>query len=170
MLDFTIRFLVILLFLTINSLVCQEHSSSIAENGNFHGNQEEDIMSEKEALTRAAHNYITVLDKIGTSRKDFLSKEILPLCAKNCRKVRNGRLLFAGRDSFAAQLDSGKEWLGMWSIEVCELLIATDERAATIQYKLSTEKEGDLIVIVILYFDSNFLIKEINEVHNFLEK
>lgn len=83
-----------------------------------------------------------------------------------CKKVRNGRVLFEGREFFAGQLDAGKEWLGAWSIDVQEMILATDNRTAVIRYKLATEKEGDLVVIVILRFDTNNLIYEINEVHN----
>lgn len=127
-------------------------------------------LSEKEALTAAANRYVTVLSEIGKFRSDFRSEEIMYLCAKNCRKVRNGKLLFEERKFFADQLNSGKEWLGVWSINVQELLVSTDNRTATICYNLATEKEGDLVVIVILHFDSNYMINEINEVHNQLEK
>ena len=125
-------------------------------------------MSDNEALTQAANHYVAILDKIGAPQSDC--REILSLCTKNCKKVRNGKLLFKNRDLFADQLNSGKEWLGTWSIDVQELLISIDTRTATIRYNLYTEKEGDLVVIVILHFDSNDLIHEINEVHNRLER
>jgi hypothetical protein len=53
---------------------------------------------------------------------------------------------------------------------VQEVLISTDSRAAVIRYELATEKEDHLMVIAILRFDSNYLISEINEVHNKLEE
>ncbi len=126
-------------------------------------------LSEKEALTNAANHYLAIINKIGAAKNGCRSEEIASLCTKNCRKVRNGKLLFESRDLFAGQLDSGKEWLGAWSIEEREILIAAEERSAIIRYKLSTEKEGDLLVFVILRFDSNYKICEINEVHNQLE-
>lgn len=133
--------------------------------------EEENIpLSEKEALTKAASHYVEILNKIGSDKSKYPSEEIMPLCTKNCRKIRNGKLLFEGRELFTAQLDIGKEWLGSWSIDVQEVLISTDNRTATIRYELATEKEGDLVVIVILHFDSNYMISEINEVHNRLEK
>jgi len=100
----------------------------------------------------------------------FQGNCVNPLCAKNCKKVRNGKLLFKGKEFFVAQLDTGKEWLGAWSIDVQEVLLSTDNRTATIRYNLITEKESDLVVIAILHFDPNYLIDEINEVHNKLEK
>lgn len=133
-------------------------------------NEENMLFSEKKTLTKAARHYVEILNKIGEPHSDCQSQEIIPLCTKNCRKVRNGKLLFEGRDFFAAQLDAGKEWLGTWSIDVREILISSDKRSAIIRYDLSTEKEGDLVIISILHFDSNYLINEINEVHNKLEK
>ncbi len=127
-------------------------------------------LSEKEVLTKATNNYIKILNQIGTLQTDYQSKDIEPLCSTNCKKVRNGKVLFEGKEHFAAQLDAGKEWLGAWSMNVQEVLIMTDNRTAVIRYELATEKEDDLVIIVILRFDSNYLISEINEVHNKVEK
>lgn len=137
-----------------------------------HTREEKESMSlsEKEVIAKAAHQYLTILNKIGAAKSKCPAEEILSLCAKGCRKIRNGKLLFEGREFFAAQLNAGKGWLGIWSIDADEVLIAKDERSAIIRYELSTEKEGDLIIIAILYFDSNYMISEINEVHNRLEK
>jgi hypothetical protein len=131
--------------------------------------EEENVLL-NEALAKAAYQYVTILNKIGESESDCPSEEIMPLCTRNCKKVRNGKLLFEGRELFAAQLDAGKEWLGVWSINVQEVLISADNQTAAIRYELATEKEGDLVVIVVLHFDSNYLINEINEVHNKMEK
>lgn len=133
--------------------------------------KEENVsLSENEALAKAANHYVTILHKIGEPDSNCRPEEIMPLCTRNCKKVRNGKLLFEGKELFAAQLNAGKEWLGAWSIDVQEVLLSTANRTATIHYKLATEKEGDLVVIVILHFDSNHLINEINEVHNKLER
>lgn len=121
-------------------------------------------------IRQAANRYIQILNQIGAPGSDCRTDEITSLCARNCKKVRNGKILFEGREQFPSQLDAGKLWLGAWSIDVQELLIAADDRAATIRYRLSTEREGDLVVIAILYFDLKYKICEINEVHNQLEK
>ncbi len=126
-------------------------------------------ISEKEALRKAANRYIEILNHIGAPQSGCRTEEITSSCARNCKKVRNGEILFEERDQFPLQLEAGKSWLGSWSIDVKGLLIAADDRAAAIRYELSTEKEGNLIVFVLLYFDSNYLITEINEVHNKLE-
>lgn len=124
-------------------------------------------LSENKTLEKAANHYLTILNQIGDGCQP---EEIAPLCTKNCKKVRNGKVLFEGKELFAEQLRAGKEWLGSWSIDVQDILISTDNRAATIRYELATEKEENLLVIVTLYFDENYLIREINEVHNKLEQ
>jgi len=165
-----------LLFIRINPLQCQECSHSIIEhkkvNDKFSISIEENNMglSEKEALIKATNHYIETLNQIGASQTDYQSKDIEPLCSVNCKKIRNGKVLFEGKDFFAAQLDAGKEWLGTWKIDVKEILISTGSRAAVIRYELATEKEDHLVIIAILRFDSNYLISEINEVHNKLEE
>ena len=176
------------LFTLINPLICLEHNyigalinnyfreTSVIEIQNVNDRlgviiKEENMsLLEKDALTEAANNYITTLNQIGQRHSDYQSEDITPLCSKNCKKVRNGKVLFEGKSFFAAQLDAGKEWLGSWSIDVQEVLISTHNRSAVIHYKLATEKEDNLVVIAILHFDSNYLINEINEVHNKFEK
>lgn len=128
------------------------------------------ILIKDGGLATGVNHYIAILSKIGDPRSNCGSEAIIPLCTNNCKKVRNGKLLFEGRELFAAQLNSGKEWLGAWSIDVQEILISETSRTATIRYNLATEKEGSLTVFVVLYFDKNNLIHEINEVHNKLEK
>jgi hypothetical protein len=123
-----------------------------------------------EILTKAANKYVELLNKIGASNNHSQAEEMVTLCIKECKKIRNGQLLFARRDCFANQLNSAKEWLGHWSIDVQEILIAADKHSAIIRYHLDTVKEGALAVIAILHFDSENMICEINEVHNRLEK
>ena len=168
--------LFMLLFTWTNPLLCQEYPSSIIENqwvnDKFSVSIEENNMPllEKEALIKAANDYIETLNQIGASQTDWQSKDIEPLCSINCKKIRNGKVLFEGKDLFTAQLDAGKEWLGTWVIDVQEVLISTDDRSAVIRYELATEKKDHLVIIAILHFDSNYLINEINEVHNKLEE
>lgn len=164
------NFFLFLFLISIHLLTSQEHSLSSRITEYTRGKKESVSLSEKEALTKAAYQYLTILNKIGAAEDGCQSEEILLLCAKDCKKIRNGKLLFKGREFFAAQLDAGKNWLGTWSIDACEVLIASEECSAIIRYELSTEKEGDLIIIAILNFDSNYLISEINEVHNLLER
>ncbi len=121
-------------------------------------------------LMNASNQYIDTLKKIGSSESSCLSEAILPLCAKNCRKVRNGKLLFEEKGSFPMQLDAGKQWLGSWLINVLDVVISVDRRTATILYELETEKEGRLTIIAVLYFAPDFLISKIEEVHNRIEK
>lgn len=125
--------------------------------------------SAHQALLSAANHYLDVLNKIGDPEANYTSDEILPVCANDCKKIRNGKLLFEGKEFFAAQLNGGKEWLGGWLIEPLEVMVSAEDHAAIIRYKLLTEKEDALLVFVILRFDPNYLIREINEVHNKLE-
>ena len=175
MFNCTVLLLFVLLFTWTHPLLCQEHPSSVIEpqylNDKRSINIEESNMpfSEKEALIKGANHYIETLNQIGASQTDYQPKDIEPLCSVNCKKIRNGKVLFEGKDLFAAQLNAGKEWLGTWTINVQEILISTDSRAAVIRYELATEKEDHLVIIAILRFDPNYLISEINEVHNKLE-
>lgn len=123
----------------------------------------------KEDLTDAGNRYIAFLKHQGLSANPSYPQEIFSLCAKNCRKVRNGKLLFEGCEYFADQLNTAKEWIGTWSMDILDLIVSTDSRSVVIRYALSTEKEGVLIVFAILRYDENYMIYEINEVHNKFE-
>lgn len=167
MFNCTVLLFFVLLFRWIHPLLCQEYPSSIIEpqrvNDKLSINIEENNMSfsEKEALIKAANHYIETLNQIGASQTHSQSKDIESLCSVNCKKIRNGKVLFEGKDLFAAQLDAGKEWLGTWKIDVQEVLTSAGNRTAVIRYELATEKEGYLVIIAILRFDSNYLISEI---------
>jgi hypothetical protein len=138
------------------------------------GEHIQNIFTEKELeenavcrkFRQAANQYLAVLNKIGDPRNKYDPENISKLCAHNCKKVRNGETLFEQKAHFADQLISGKEWLGSWSIHPLEILAIPDSNSAVIRYELTTEKEGRLLVFVILKFDENLHIYEINEVHN----
>ena len=117
-------------------------------------------------IINTANQYLNVLNNIGNREVAYDAREIVKLCAHHCKKVRNGKVLFEISASFADQLIAAKEWLGGWSIRTMELLSIPDPRSAVIRYELTTEKEGTLIVFVILKFDEHYRIYEINEVHN----
>lgn len=124
------------------------------------------MSNKNESIMHAANHYLTVLSKIGDLHNKYDPQNISKLCARNCKKVRNGKTLFEQRTHFSDQLISAKEWLGSWAIYPLETLAIPDSHSAVIRYELTTEKEGRLLVFVILRFDENFNIYEINEVHN----
>ncbi len=127
-------------------------------------------MSDKnENIMHAANQYLDVLSKIGDPHNKYDPENISKLCAHTCKKVRNGKILFEQKSHFADQLKSGKEWLGSWFIHPLEVFAAPDSNSAVIRYELTTEKEGQLLVFVILKFDQNCQIYEINEVHNIID-
>lgn len=119
-----------------------------------------------DTIIHAANQYLTVLNNIGKQQDAYDPHEITKLCDHNCKKTRNGKVLFKTRESFAEQLMAAKDWLGGWSIQTVELLPIPDLRSAIIRYELTTEKEGALLVFVILRFNEHHLIYDINEVHN----
>jgi len=141
----------------------EDHKIEISDQGDML------IESEKNALIEAANRYVAFLNHLGFAEEHPCPQEIFSLCTKNCKKIRNGRLLFERREHFADQLITAKEWIGAWSIDVLDLIVSVESRTAVIRYVLSTQKEGNLIVFVILCYDSNYMIYEINEVHNKIE-
>jgi hypothetical protein len=126
----------------------------------------EHLSNKNENIMQAANQYLVVLEKIGDPYNKYDPENISKLCAHNCKKVRNGKILFEQKSDFADQLKSGKEWLGSWFVHPLETLVISDSNSAVIRYELTTEKEGPLLVFVILKFDQNCQIYEINEVHN----
>lgn len=130
----------------------------------------EAMPSKSESIMHAANHYLTVLSGIGDLRSHYDPQNISQLCVPNCKKVRNGKVLFEQTSDFADQLKEAKEWLGSWAIHLLEVLAIPDSDAALIRYELITEKEGRLLVFVILRLDENFNIYEINEVHNKIDE
>jgi len=124
------------------------------------------VSNKNENIMHAASQYLAVLSRIGDPHNKYDPENISKLCAHNCKKARNGKTLFEQKSYFADQLKSGKEWLGSWFIHPLEILAIPDSNSAVVRYELNTEKEGQLLVFVILRFDENYQIYEINEVHN----
>ena len=59
-----------------------------------------------------------------------------------------------------------KKAVGKYSLETLEIVASFDDRLAVVRHLVNTENAGSQIVFVILRYDSDFRITEINEVYN----
>lgn len=122
-----------------------------------------------EALHDAAARYVAFINRVGDPHYTSFEDEVTALCAAKCKIVLNGITLFEDRELLIPHLTNAREELGSWTVEPLDLVVSTESRAVVVRYLLPTRNEGNVIAIMILRYDPDNLIAEINEVYNQFE-
>lgn len=123
-------------------------------------------VSEIDQLQAAAHLYLRNLGDASSQNIDEIADRISTMCAPNCKKIVNGRVIFETREHYSVQLTDIKKDIGIWAIQPLEILTDVGSRVAVIRQLVFTEKAGVLIVFVILRYDDQYKITEIDEVYS----
>lgn len=118
--------------------------------------------SDPETLKSAANAYLKLIDEI--SHGQFSQGEASSIITPNCKKILNGRLYTETKDDFLNDLYSVYNTQGPWKIHLNDLFIDTFSHAVILRLFIEMEKLGVYTAIVVLRYDSDYLITEINEV------
>lgn len=127
------------------------------ENICFHANSE--------ALRNAADKYLNCINQISKGI-DFSQTKITEVVSSDCKKVLNGQLFTQSREAFLMDLRSVYENQGSWEVYPADIIVAPATNTVVLRLFIEMEKLGTYTAIVILRFDSDCLITEINEVLN----
>jgi hypothetical protein len=120
-------------------------------------------------LVSVGESYIALLNRIGANQDLSHEKDVLSLCAPDCKKIVNGSLWYEGVEHFVPQLLSTGEKVGFWSIKPLDMIPGKDDRTVVIRFLAPTEKAGIWNSLVILRCNDELLITEINEIFNSYE-
>jgi hypothetical protein len=125
-----------------------------------------EAVSEIDQLQAAAHLYLRNLGDASSQNIDEIADRISTMCTPNCKKIVNGKVIFESREHYSVQLTDIKKDIGIWAIQPLEILTDVGSRVAVIRQLVFTEKAGVLIVFVVLRFDDEYKITEIDEVYS----
>lgn len=108
--------------------------------------------------------YVNFINRIAKGENFSQFDEAVTLFAQDCRKVFNGQTVAKSRDEFVRDLLSVYANFGGWKMLPLEFIKAADNSCTVIRFLIETERLGTNTAIVILRYDENSLITEINEV------
>lgn len=124
---------------------------------------------EREYYTGAVNRYVDFINRIGHG-EEFLRHEVAAtLFSPECRKIFNGRSCIQERDAIISDLLLVHKNHGDWTISPADIIISAEDQTAVLRLFINIEKFGIFNAIVILRYDSQGLVTEINEVFNRVE-
>jgi hypothetical protein len=126
-------------------------------------------VAQEKQLLHAADLYLSNLNQASSLDTAQIAEQVALICAPNCRKVVNGKVIFEDRESYSLQLSDIKRVVGTWSIQPLEILPYEDKNLVVIRQLVFTEKTGVLTVFLILRYNDEYKITEINEVYTQFE-
>lgn len=131
-------------------------------------NQEDSqiAMNKTEVLETVTHKYLEFINQLGRGEEFDQEKVAETLLTTDCKKVLNGVLFTKSRKDFVADLINLYKNQGGWKVRPAEIIMASSNNTAILRLFIEMQKSGVYTTIVILRFDSNNLITEINEVLN----
>ena len=119
-------------------------------------------------LLTATHRYIDFITELG-SNDQFDPAIMTAICSPECKKIFNGRLIAESRDVFFADLLSIKQAHGGWRIQPVEIITSPKSMTAVFRLIIDIGHNPTSTTIVILRFNPDYTVKEINEVLNQFE-
>lgn len=117
---------------------------------------------ESEVLRSATYRYLEFINLI--SQGSDLSEEAIEILSPDCLKILNGMLFTENREDFLLDLRSLYENVGAWKISPADIITDSSSNSSVLRLFIESEMLGTYTAIVILRYNSDFLITEINEV------
>lgn len=117
-----------------------------------------------EALKKATHRYLHFINKISQGEV-FPQMEVAEgIISPNCKKILNGRLLSQNREDFVSDLLFIYENQGAWKVSPVDIIVDSSGSTVVLRIFIESLNLGTYTAMVILRYDSSYLITEINEV------
>lgn len=123
-------------------------------------------LEKSESLQMATDNYLNFITKIAEGA-NFPQMEVASkILSPNCKKILNGELFKQNREDFVNDLLDVYKKQGGWKVELKETILSPLSKTVVLRMFFTLKNSDIYTAIIILHFDSNFLITEINEVLN----
>lgn len=123
------------------------------------------LQSDSEALRKTTDKYLNCINQISKGI-NFSQTEATEIISPNCKKILNGQIFTHNREDFLMDLHSVYENQGGWEVYPVDIIIDSSSNTVVLRLFIEMEKLGTYTAIVILRYDSDYLITEINEVLN----
>lgn len=117
-------------------------------------------------MIEVTRRYLDFINRISQGEVFPQYEEGAFLLAADCQKVFNGKLFTSSREDFIADLLEVNRNQGCWSVVPVEVMSAPQSRCTILRLMIEMDNFGTFTAILILRFNSDDLISEINEVFN----
>ncbi len=121
------------------------------------------LQADEEALRKASDKYLNCINQISHGM-DIHKIHAQDIISPNCKKILNGQLYTQTREEFLMDLRTAYKNQGAWELYPEDIIIAPSYHAVVLRLFIDMETSASYTAIVILRFDSNYLVTEINEV------
>lgn len=125
-----------------------------------------------EKLAALSNEYISFLISIGKldpNNNGFPSKveeKMQKIFAPDCQKIVNAQLIFNSFDVHIDQLRNALKEIGPWTIKKLDTWVASNQNTCIIKFKCSSKTIEPHTIMIVLTFNDEMLITEINEVYS----
>lgn len=122
------------------------------------------IQDNSGALLRSSHQYLDFINRISKGEAFSLMDEAATLLSPDCKKVLNGQLFTKNRLEFVSDLLSVYKNLGSWKVLPVDIITSPASNTVVLRLLIEMSNSDTYTAIVILRYNSDYLITEINEV------
>ena len=120
-------------------------------------------------LLDATHRYIDFINRISKG-EDFAQMDVAAtLLAPDCKKIFNGTIFTKTREEFVNDLLQVYRTHGSWHIRPVDIILSSEGNASVMRLFVDLEKIGHFTEMVILRFNAQGLMEELNIVLNKIE-
>lgn len=131
------------------------------KNANF---DETNAIHTSKALLESSHRYLDWINQISKGEVFPHADKAATLLVSDCKKVLNGQIFTQNREAFVSDLLSVYQKQGAWNVNPVDIIVATSSNTVVLRLMIEMENDGTYTAIVILRYNSDLLITEINEV------
>lgn len=136
---------------------------------NIHAYENMEEINANKKLLDVTHDYLTFINRLSQGEVFPDQDDAASIIAWDCQKIFNGKLHTQKREDFVSDLIEVNKTHGCWTVKPVDIISSPENMCVTLRLMIDIEKLGAFTAIVILRFNSNYLISEINEVFNKLE-
>lgn len=127
------------------------------------------VEEDSAALQKATDRYLNFINQISKGEAFPQMDVAAEIISPNCKKILNGQLFTQNREDFVNDLLSVFENQGGWQVYPADTIINSLSKTVVLRLFIEMDNLGTYTAIVILRFDSSYLITEINEVLNLVK-
>jgi hypothetical protein len=111
--------------------------------------------------------YVGLMAQLGNPKTEIkLANELPVLFAVSVRKIENGTIIVSSEQELQRQLTNALAFAAPWKIQTQDVIVDELKKSAVVNFSWVSEKIGSHITTVIIKFDKNNKICELNEVYN----
>ena len=111
--------------------------------------------------------YIELMTQLGDPSHQVNLEQALPvLFSESIQKIENGTVIVSNEKDLQKQLTNARAFAAPWKIKTNDVVVNEAQKTAAINFSWTSEKMGPHITTVIIKFDKNDKIYQLNEVYN----